>query len=234
MNDAAILDCEGVAEGVALGAADPSTARVQFHIHINCFSDRLPVSVQRLQASKAVTVRQFTLKARAGDRPLWIATKKLRTAEDADHWHAETTRLLAADPAMQGYMEAEAVYAHNVVQYRPREYQPAGAFPIADWEPRRSERAADIHVFRSAKIPRDALDECFANAGFYEVADSVQRIWTLLIGNRLHAQEAFESIKEHFSQAGGIFKLELEFVRTLIPFPHNYALQPVYLRGGAA
>lgn len=129
---------------------------------------------------------------------------------------------------MRGYVEEEVVHAQHILRYKLRDYQSAESFPSLSFRALDGPRKADIHAFRSAKQPRDVLDTRLAEVGFYEVVDATQRIWTLLIGDDTQATAAFDTLHCHFDRCGGVFKLELEFVRALLPFPANFALQSVY------
>lgn len=142
-------------------------ATKQFHLHINCYSASLPASVEAMQREGLVTVTQFVRGDAAGDRPLWIATKKAATQREASEWFETLLMRLDADPSMHGYIESEIV-RRDYVNKRPAQlpYDASIAFPLSLWPSCTAPRAADIHVFRDSASPYDALDERLAKTGF--------------------------------------------------------------------
>jgi hypothetical protein len=203
---------------------------MHFHLHVNCFSAQAPRALQRMHEEQLLALKQFVVRDAGGDGPLWIATTKMRGAEEADACIAEIAARLADDPDMNGYVEIENVLSENIARFGMRTYEPAGSFPVPRWPQRSAPRAADIHVFRPEEHRRDALDRVLLEAGFYEVANSYERIWTLLTGTDEDGEHAFAALKDHFEASGGVTKIELEFTRNMRKLPANFEMRPVAFR----
>lgn len=216
------------AEGDLMAANWASTT--YYHLHVNCYTQTPPPSLVAMREEFGLRVTRFDRVDAGSSVPLWIATKKVTSDREADHWFEEILTRLDADPLMRGYVESEAVRRECVARYTQRSFATSVAFPLSRGPDRAAARSADIHVFRDAETPPDTLDALLAGAGFYEVVNDRERIWTLLLGQREDGQEAFETLKQYFSDAGGISKLELEFVRSLVATPRDFSLGHVHFR----
>lgn len=197
---------------------------VQYHIHVNCFSDTPPASLLGRAAGRRMDISHCRFFGDEEPRSLWILTAKTARAVDADALYAKLVDLLGNDRTMRGYVECEAVNLAKVRRYPVSGYRPKCAFPGFDLRMAPGRRVADIHVFRELASPDDALDSALASAGFYKVTSERERIWTLLAGEMDCAMRIFEALHTHFSISGGISKLELEVVRALMPSPADFQL----------
>jgi len=209
---------------------ESSDVQVNFHLHVNCFTRTPPRCLVALHEQRLLSLSEYGSRDAGGAKPLWIATTKTLSGDVADVWLEDIGDRLAEDHQMLGYIETEEVRSNNVVRYPNRPYAAGTALPLPRWKQHLIGRAADIHVFRFENLERDQLDVALEDAGFYEVSDRKQRIWTLLVGSRIDADYAFNELRKHFSVCGGVFKVEVEYTRLIRPIPCDFLMRPVSVR----
>ncbi len=182
----------------------PDMPHPHYHLHINHFGADIPKPIGKLIEARGYSPTKCEMVE--SHTPLWIVTKKFHSLIDAEEAFAEALGLISTDCGMNGYIERESVEPGSVQKFSQIEYDASQSFPMAPLRFRDAPRGGDIHIFRSIDTPRDDLDVRLFHAGFYEVTTPKERIWTLLLQSEVDAATLFDSLKVHFSRAGGISK----------------------------
>lgn len=196
------------------------------HFHINHFGPDLPHTLLELK-EEGFTPIQYQIQGLSEYDPLWIATSKKASDDNADDLFNKILEKISADKKMYGYIEYEKIFPGSVTRFQENQLLNTVDFPIPTPEFAHLERKADIHIFRDIQTPYDNLDEQLRNTGFFEVKTPTERVWTLLMGDTEDADRTYDYLVEYFKNSGGISKLEKEIIQRIAPTPRDFPMRPV-------
>ena len=201
----------------------------QYHVHMNIFMAALPCKIQKLVSeTSGTTVKKCTIHQTSGINPLWITTRKFNNEQDTKKWFEEVKAMLHELKSNSGYVEYEKVQSDKIFKQKYVSYQPILEFPDLAVKKSSKDQTCDIHIFMPIEDSNELLLHKLEQAGFYEVRTKDQRIWTLLLSDRKKGENYFSLFKEYFARAGGITKLELEYVQSISATKNNFLREQVF------